>query len=443
MSTQSLRGGQESAKPAAPGSRRALLRAIGVGAGAPLLSWLPGAWAGSAAPALVPLAAPEPIAALAPGEDGELLAMTRSGALLRLSGRYWETIGEGFDPAAPVAAGHGRIVGRSVAGWLRVIENCALIATLGPRISDHGGFVNLATGIIAVTAEHSPGAPKGRQAPARRAPAERAPRLVRFEREAALWREAARSTFAVLPDARPTLVELDGAAGAGGAGENVAVLVGPDGERYRHGVLGDTFEATGIVYAERHSLAPLATITLPAPQVFEDITLRPVVDPDSGHTSLATVRSGERGAALVLVGRSRTDQAALTIVAEGPELGVRRRWLAPIVAGNALYAVHTPHVGGVLTGYRRAGQKLLAQPLSAGVSNHQIGSRDLNVSALIGSLLVVPNQQHDQLVAVDLAQDAREQWRLRLNAPASALLAVGAGLVVLDASGRVFALEQP
>ena len=439
MSAQLLRRGLTSA--AQRRSRRAVLWAIGAGPLAPLLCWLPNVRAGGAAPALLPLAAPEPIAAVTAGE-GEFLAMARSGALLRLSGRYWETIGEGFDPDAPVAAGHGRIVGRSTAGWLQVIEDGALIATSGPRISDHGGFVNLADGVVAVSAEHSPGSPRGRRTRSRHEQAPPAPRLVRFEREAAVWREAARSNFAVLPDARPVLVDLGGAAGGSEAGAHVAVLAGPDAGRYRHGVLGDLLEATAIVYAERHSLAPLATITLPEPQVFEDLALRPLVDHDSGRTSLATVRSGDQGAALVLVGRSGTDPAALALVAEGPALGMRQRWLAPIVAGQGLYAIHTPHIGGVLTFYRRVGGRLLAQPLRAGVSNHTIGSRDLNVAALVGSLLVVPSQQHDELIALDLADEARARWRLRLKAPVSALLALGEGLVVLDASGRLFRIEK-
>jgi len=439
MSAQLLRRGLTSALERR--ARRGVLRAIGAGPLVALLSWLPHARAGGAAPGLVPLAAPEPIATIAAGE-GELLAMARSGALLRLSGRYWETIGEGFDPNAPVAAGHGRIVGRSIAGWLQVIEDFAVIATLGPRISDHGGFVNLAQGIVAVSAEHSPGDPRGPRARFRREQAPPAPRLVRFEREAAVWREAARSNFAVLPDARPVLVDLGGAAGGSEAGAHVAVLAGPDAGRYRHGVLGDPIEATAIVYAERHSLAPLATISLPEPQVFEDLALRPVVDPASGQTSLATVRSGDKGAALVLVGRSRTDPAALALIAEGPALGMRQRWLAPIVAGQGLYAIHTPHIGGVLTFYRRVAGRLLAQPLRTGVSNHTIGSRDLNVAALVGSLLVVPSQQHDELVALDLADEARERWRLRLKAPVSALLALGDSLVVLDAGGRVFRIVK-
>ncbi len=440
MSAQWLKGGHRSAGWWARESRRGVLRALAAGACAPLGSWAASARAGDAAPALVPLVAPEPIAALAQGED-EFLAMTRSGALLRLVGSYWETIGDGFDPAAPVAAGYGRIVGRSNAGWLRVIENCTMIATLGPRISDHGGFVNLAAGIIAVSAEHSPGTPRGRRPATQRAPpAEQlAPRLVRFDREATVWREATRSAFAVLPDARPTLVDLG--AGDGQGGEHIAVLAGPDARRYSHGVLGDAFEATAIIYAERHSLAPLATLALPDPQVFEDITLRRFVDRENGQTTLVTIRSGEQGAALVLVGRSRVDHKALAIVAEGAPLGMRQRWLAPIVAGSGVYAIHTPHIGGVLTGYRRVGDRLLGQPLRAGVSNHRSGSRELNVSALIGSLLIVPDQQHGALVALDLAQEARESWRLQLEAPVSGLLAVGGRLVVLDNRGRLFALE--
>ena len=86
------------------------------------------------------------------------------------------------------------------------------------------------------------------------------------------WAEVARSAQPVLPDARPVLADLEGR----GDGGHVAVLAGPDGRRYRHGVLGDAIEATRMLWLERHSLQLLRELVLPAPHVMEDIAPRPV-----------------------------------------------------------------------------------------------------------------------------------------------------------------------
>ncbi len=115
-------------------------------------------------------------------------------------------------------------------------------------------------------------------------------RLARFEPDpAGRWREVARSTDAVLPDARPVQVDLDGR----GDGGHIAVLAGPDGSRYDHGVLGDAVEATRVLWLERHGLEALRELSLPPPHVFEDIAPRPVVLPAAqGGRGLLTVRSG-------------------------------------------------------------------------------------------------------------------------------------------------------
>ena len=359
--------------------------------------------------------------------------------LLRLAGARWEVVADGFDPTVPLTGDHGRIVGRSPAGWLRVFEGGKVVPTAGPRLAPHGGLVCLPSGIIAVTGAHAGGGPGPRRRQGGGADEDaRAARLVRYERGAGGWREMARSEFAILPDARPLLVDLDGTARAGHANGHIAVLAGANELRYRHGVLGDGFEATRLIYAERQSLAPLASIELPEPWVFEDIAPRRYVDPETGRTALVTVRSGPQGAALVLVERAEPGSAKLAIVAEGAPIGMRNRWMAPIVAGERLLAIHTPHIGGILTAYRRAGNRLVAQTLRDGVSNHALGSRDLDVSVSMGSLLIVPSQDHKALIAIDLEQDARELWRLPLEAPVTRLLAADEQILVLDGQGRSF-----
>ena len=390
------------------------------------------------APELARLPASEEIGALAVG-DGELLAVTRTGVLLRLSGKEWLKLADGFDPLAPLAAGHGRIAGRSLAGWLRVFEGGKIVRTAGPRLAPHGGFINLPDGIIAVSGPYVAGGSRPKRGDdGDTAITVRATRLVRFSFMDG-WRESARSDFVVMPDARPLLVELDCPEAGPGPGGQLVVFAGPSELRYRHGVLGDGVEATQLIYASCRSLTPLAMLELADPFVFEDVAPRRFAELETGHELLATVQSGPQGAALVLVGRPAPGGAELEIVAQGPPLGTRNRWLSPIVVGHRLYAIHTPHIGGVLTGYRRVGARLLPTRLRDGVSNHAIGSRDTNVSTVAGTLLIVPSQKHRELVALDLEADAAARWRLALEASVVALAAIGEQIFVLDARGRAYA----
>ena len=73
----------------------------------------------------------------------------------------------------------------------------------------------------------------------------------------------ARSAEPMLPDARPLQVDLDGR----GDGGHLVLRGGPDSQRYAHGVLGDGVEATRVLWLERHSLAFLRELVLPAPHV--------------------------------------------------------------------------------------------------------------------------------------------------------------------------------
>ena len=65
----------------------------------------------------------------------------------------------------------------------------------------------------------------------------------------------------------------------------------------------------------------------------------------------------------------------------GEPIGTIRRWLAPTPGRGALFAVHTPHIGGVLHRYRDAGDRLAAERLMDGVTNHVIGRHELDISA--------------------------------------------------------------
>ena len=344
------------------------------------------------------LGAPERMERLQSGADGTLLAVSSTGALWRFASDGWRRLGAGLDPASPVAAGHGRVVGRGRQGGLWVLESGRVRhahATLAP----HAGLLVLALGVIAVAAGRD-----GRH------------HVVRLEPGAGGWRETARSTAAVLPDARP--VRFDPSGTSNDDNGHIAVLGGPDATRYRHGVLGDGIEATSLLLLERHGLEPLARLELPAPFVFEDIAPRPVAW--QGQRGLLTVRSGPEGAQLAVVASPHGRDEPLALAALGPPLGAQR-WLAPTTDGVRLLAVHTPHIGGVLNRYRPEGDRLIGEVVAHGVTNHAIGDRDLDVSAWVGPNWVVPARGRRALRVFDLDSATGPSRDLPLDQPAMAL----------------------
>lgn len=379
-------------------SRRDVLAAAA--AGATGLIW--GADAAGATPVrsgVVPLRAPERMVRLHGGNDGALLAASSGGALWRAASDGWQRLGAGLDPASPVAAGFGRIVGRSRDGGLWVLEAGRVSSHARAALAPHAGLLVLALGVIAIGA-----AREGRH------------HVVRLEPGAGGWTVSARSKVTVLPDARPVRFDPSGTSDDGDG--HVAVLAGPDATRYRHGVLGDGIEATSLLLLERHGLEPLAQLELPAPFVFEDIAPRPLAW--RGRRGLLTVRSGPEGAQLAVVAAPREGGGPLALAALGPPLGAQR-WLAPSTDGERLLAVHTPHIGGVLHRYRADGDLLAADVVAHEVTNHVIGQRDLDVSAWVGSRWVVQAQDRRALHVFDLERANGQPREVPLGQPAVAL----------------------
>ena len=310
------------------------------------------------------------------------------------SGRLWQVVedgstrplGEGLAPDGPLDVRHGRIAGRGLDGrlWVRT-DGASLSAPerSGAVLAPHGGLCGLPLAVIGLIEQD------GRTL------------VARFEPDTqGHWQVVARSEEGVLPDAVPVIVDLDGH----GNGGHVAVLAGPDRHRYPHAVLGDDVEATRVLWLERHSLQPLRTLRLEEPEVFEDRHLRPWRLPD-GRQGLVTVRSGPSGAQLAVVAAALRASSALEIAAAGPFIGTRNRWLSPASvepAGAELWAVHTPHIGGVLHRYRAAGAVLNAERVATGLTNHRLGARDLDVTARMGRRLLLPSQNWQQVRVVDL-----------------------------------------
>ena len=355
-------------------------------------TWLPAgrlcaaraASAASAAAAAVPLAAPAPLAQLHVDRLGNLLAVTRAGELLQAGASAWQPRGAGLDPAVPVASGHGRVVGRSAAGGLWVLEAGRVQAVDRPLLAPHAGLLVLTFGVIAIT----PGS-------------DGVHRVVRLDPDAGTWAESARHPGAVLPDARPLQFDPSSASPGPHADDNGHVLVfgAPSDSRYRHGVLGDALEPTALLLLERHALTPMARIDLPPPHVFEDIAPRPIAW--RGARALLTVRSGPLGAQLCVVAAASA-AGQFELAALGDPVGAPNRWLSPSTDGQRLLAVVTPHIGGVLHRHAAQAGRLPGQVIARGVSNHAIGQRELDVSAWLGSRWVVPAQDRRQLLVIDV-----------------------------------------
>ena len=289
-------------------------------------------------------------------------------------------------------------------------------------LAPHAGLLSLPLAVIGVSADAG------------------AQHVVRLEPSGGrTWSVVARSADPVLPDARPTQVDLDGSGDAG----HVAVLAGPDTQRYDHGVLGDAVEATRLLWLERHSLQPMRELALPAPLVFEDIAPRAVAL--ARGAGLLTVRSGPTGAQLVLVTADATHAGRLRVAAAGDALGQRHRWLAPSTDGERLLAVHTPHIGGVLHEYRLQGDRLIGRAVARGVSTHRIGTRELDLAVWLGSKLVLPSQDGLSLRVLDMANGYAESHSASLPAQVAMTLALAGaqGMAALLEDGQVLNWPLP
>lgn len=377
--------------------------------------------AGDLAP--LPLNVAQAVAQLAAGGPTGLLAVSVRGTLyaVPLDGKPAQLLADGLDPETPLAIGHDRIAARRQDGALWVLQRGSVGLSKPRALAAAAGLLVLPLAIIGVEADDA------------------GHRVVRMEATGGSWSPVARSTIPVLPDARPLQADLDGR----GDGGHIVVLAGPDGERYRHGVLGDTIEATRICLLERHSLALLRDQVLAAPFVFEDIAPRRFAD--GARDLLLTVRAGPQGAQLVLVDADPATPAALRIAASGAAIGTVNRWLSPTTDGRRWLAVHTPHIGGVLHEYRRDGSTLPATRLRGDVSNHTIGSRWLDLAAWQGPWLLMPDQRRTRLLLLDgrAGWQQIQAWSLPSRLIASIGLAAARGTALLFEDGSVALVRLP
>lgn len=178
----------------------------------------------------------------------------------------------------------------------------------------------------------------------------------------------ARHPLDALPDGDPTPV-----------GDAVAVLAAPT-QIYRHGVLGDEIEAGAVTLLSLGDLHAVATYRLDAPAVIEQrrVAAFPAAGRDGMLITRSTLTKGAGVTALAL------GPGGLEVVASAPPIGSGNRWLNLFAtAGARAYAVRTPHLGGPLERYTLVGDALRASRFPLDVTNHVLGSRNLDLAILL------------------------------------------------------------
>lgn len=189
----------------------------------------------------------------------------------------------------------------------------------------------------------------------------------------------------IVDQRKPAIKGLPDGKIATARGNIVAAWYSEPTQRYRHGVLGDTIEAGSLKVLTK--LGHTLTYRLPSTEVFEDITPR-LIDLDrNGSVEVITIRSSLRkGAAITIYGLNGN---TLVPKATTPYIGLKHRWLNIAGISNfsrsknlEIAAVITPHIGGKLRFYQYISGKLVKIAAASGFSNHVIGSREQNLSAI-------------------------------------------------------------
>lgn len=230
------------------------------------------------------------------------------------------------------------------------------------------------------------------------------------------------------------------------AHEHQAVLTGAT-TRYDHGALGDGVEAAGLTLID--TVDGLTVVG----QVALDRAVIEGIAPLAGLGGLiVTETDGERGARVVLY--EGGDRAAT-----GPAVGQGYRWrhqlaVAPFAPDGVaeLAVVKTPHIGGTVEFYRRAGDRLRMTASLPDASTHAYQSRNLD-GAVAGDLdgdgrieLLLPDDARERLRAIRRTQGgAQEAWALsvggELTTNVHAIRAAG-GVAVAAGTDRTVRIWQ-
>lgn len=248
-------------------------------------------------------------------------------------------------------------------------------------------------------------------------------------------------------EAAPTGGLPDGAVARAAAGDiRRAWYIRPT-TRYAHAVLGDAVEAGGLAVETAQGLR--LDFVLDEAHVFEDITPR-IVDLDGdGANEVVAIRSSlTDGAAIAVYGLR---EGGLRLLDASAEIGRANRWLNVAAIADlfgigrpVLAWVETPHIGGTLKMATFAdGRLAIRGETVAGVSNHAIGSRELDLSAVADidgdglAELVLPTVDRRGLVVVGRA--GRAVIALP-GAVAHALVVVDGTIVTATTDGTLLAI---
>ncbi len=211
-------------------------------------------------------------------------------------------------------------------------------------------------------------------------------------------------------------------------------------ERYQHGILGDVIEASSVTLVQlADQPSVIRKFSVPAGWVIESILpLWSDWDGDGQREIVLTLSNKTSGSKLVLY-----DEGG-NVLAESNPIGKGFRWrhaFAIDVFGEngekLLVDVQTPHIGGIVGFYtwNKEEKMLKSEATLSGYSTHDIGSREMNMYALMKDddreqiLLVLPNQSKTEIVGLRLKTETlpetntiKEEWRLALGGKLSGKL---------------------
>jgi hypothetical protein len=194
----------------------------------------------------------------------------------------------------------------------------------------------------------------------------------------------------------------------------VVILLTDPSSRYPHGVLGDDLEAIS-VSAYNPELELLSQFVLPEPFVFEQRRVTPLLAQKRGV--LATRSSAQTGAGVIFL---EWRDNAFQLSAEALAIGTGYRWLNLFASNDGTaYAIRTPHIGGILQRYHLSESVLELEQFELGITNHVIGSRNLDLAVLLEAsadktLLAAPSQQLDHMRLIECAAicEVSQEWPL-------------------------------
>jgi len=182
-----------------------------------------------------------------------------------------------------------------------------------------------------------------------------------------------------------------------------ARYVDPTG-RYNHGILGDTIEAGGLLVIKNNQVF---YYKLAETDVFEDLRPRMKDVDNDGEPEFITIQTRINLGASVCI--YKIVSGNLRPLCQSSYIGMTHRWLNIAAIDDLdndgkmeVAWVQTPHIGGILKIARIDGDSLRIANEKQGVSNHQIGSRNLCLSVveLSGNqkILYAPDNSHTSII---------------------------------------------